>query len=75
MKFFNGIRLYLQDQSTGLLKMKFVCEKCGVEMESPDGYFIHCSPSGILKVHEIEFYCQKCYEERQQQWRRGKQND
>lgn len=75
MKFFNGVRLYLQDQNTGLLGMKFVCEKCGVEMDSPGGYFIPCSPGGSPKIHETEFYCPKHYEERQQQWKRGKQHD
>lgn len=72
MKYFNGIRLYLKDQETGLLEIRFVCEHCGKEMEQPEGYFIPCSLSGSPKVHETEFYCNECYKERTKQWQREK---
>lgn len=62
MDFFKGIRFYLKDKETGLLAMKFVCDKCGKEMEEADGGFIPCTMSGAPLIHQAKFYCKDCYD-------------
>lgn len=72
MEFFENVRLYLKDQQTGLLEMRFICHKCGKEVEEPGGYTIHCAEGGVPMIHETKFYCEACYAERNKKWRNEK---
>lgn len=58
--FFNNIRLYIDDQNTGRLKVKFVCKKCSKEMDEVGYWFCPCSKSGTPLYHEAEFMCNEC---------------
>ena len=60
MTFFDNIRLYLDDPSTGRLKMKFICKKCGKEMDEAEHYNYPCSYGGVAKYHLAEFMCDEC---------------
>ncbi len=61
MEFFKGIRLYLKDKDTGLLAMKFVCCKCGKEIDEPASFQMPCSSDHVALIHQTEFLCKECY--------------
>lgn len=61
MEFFKGIRLYLKDKETGLLAMKFVCCKCGKEIDEPASFWIPCSSGHVPLIHQTEFLCKECH--------------
>ena len=57
--FFNNIRLYLDNPNTGRLKIKYVCKKCGKEMDEAENYRIpvRCN---VPDYHLAEFICTNC---------------
>lgn len=58
--FFDNIRLYLEDASTGKLKVKFVCKECGKEMDKAENGSFPCWGGRIPLYHEAEFICNEC---------------
>lgn len=60
MEFFKGVRLYLKDQKTGLLAIKFVCSKCGKEIDDIESFRIPCSSGNVPLIHQTEFLCKEC---------------
>lgn len=61
MDFFKGIRFYLKDKETGLLAMKYVCCKCGKEVDEFATFHMPCTAGHVPVVHETEFICKECY--------------
>lgn len=58
--FFDNIRLYLDDPNTGRLKIKYICRKCGKEIDEAKYFHVSCTHTGIPKYHEAEFMCTEC---------------
>ena len=57
---FDNIRLYLDDQNTGRLKMKFICKECNKEMDEPNNARIPRSHTGCPNYHLTTFMCDDC---------------
>lgn len=55
---FNKIKLYLTNSKTGELKITFLCDKCGKEMEKPDYWSFKTTING--KDNGYYFYCEEC---------------
>ena len=63
--FFNNLKLYLADPATGLLKVRYTCTDCGVEMDQPYYYRVPCCDCGIVvQTDKATFLCEDCYMER-----------
>ena len=64
---FDNLKLYLADGSTGEMKVTYVCEDCGKEMDKPY-YWQYKMPVVVngKKPNEVGyfFYCEKCHEKR-----------
>lgn len=60
MAYFDNIRLYLEDNETGKIKVKFVCSDCGKEMEEAEQYRIPVRLN-VPDYHLAEYWCKECY--------------
>lgn len=58
--YFENIRLYLDDPSTGKLKIRYVCKECGKEMDKAENGRVPCSYGGIAHYQLAEFMCNEC---------------
>ena len=57
--FFDNIRLYIDNQDTGRLKVKYVCKECGKEMDKAEHWTCPCL-YGAPQYHNAEFMCDEC---------------
>ena len=64
---FDNMRLYLADAGTGEMRVTYVCEDCGKEMDKPY-FWQYKMPVAINGKYPNEvgyfFYCEKCCEKR-----------
>ena len=62
---FENVKLYLADANTGELRVTYVCEDCGKEMDKPV-YWQYKKPVITNGNYPNEvgyfFYCEKCHE-------------
>jgi DNA-directed RNA polymerase subunit RPC12/RpoP len=62
---FDNLRFYLKDASTGEIKTKYVCETCGVEMDTPFHWQLRLNVSGKKGSRTgYYFYCEECNKKR-----------
>ena len=61
--FLDNIRLYLADQQTGRLEMRFVCHHCGMEITGEPKWQLRRSHPGTH--YKAMFWCNNdyCYEQ------------
>ena len=55
---FKKIKLYLINPETGELKITYLCDKCGKEMEEPDYWWFKSTIDG--KDNGYHFVCKEC---------------
>lgn len=61
---FHNIKLYLADPATGLLRVRYICADCGIEMEMPYYHETPCTVAGVPCYDEAAYLCEDCYMER-----------
>jgi hypothetical protein len=61
---FHNIKLYLADPATGLLRVRYICADCGIEMEMPYYHETPCTVAGVPCYDEASYLCEDCYMER-----------
>ena len=52
------IKLYLSNPETGELKITYLCDKCGKEMEEPDHWYFKSTINS--KDNGYHFWCKEC---------------
>lgn len=57
---FDQIKLYLKNPETGELKITFLCENCGKEMDSPDYWMFRTYNFSQKEKPGYHFRCNKC---------------
>lgn len=60
---FDQIKLYLKNPETGELKITFLCEVCGKEMEKPDYWMFRTYNCSQKEKPGYYFRCTKCVQE------------
>ena len=61
---FDGVKLYLVDDKTGELAIKYVCEDCGKIMDKPSHWWLSLPLHGIngkqMRATGYHFRCEEC---------------
>lgn len=59
MEFYNFVRLYY-DPDTGRIIPKFICSRCGKEMDKLERAEIPCNRGGVAEYHRTVAWCNDC---------------
>lgn len=63
--FFKNFRFYLDDPETGKIKIKYICNICGKEIEKPEDFTVPTSSGFVPYYHLTRFRCRECYDRRE----------